>query len=38
MSDNPFKEDENPQNTENRSKGGTTPEATKPVEPGTIGK
>ena len=36
--ENPFKEDENPQNTENRSEGGTAPEATDPVEPGTICK
>ena len=38
MPEIPFKEDENPQNTENRSEGGTAPEATDPVEPGTICK
>ena len=38
MSDNPFKEDKNPQNTEYRSKGEITPEATELVESGTVGK
>ena len=37
MPGNPFKEDENPQNTENRSEGGMAPEATDPVELGTVG-
>ena len=38
MLENPFKEDENPQNMENRSEVGTTSKATDPVEPGTAGK
>ena len=37
MPENPFKEDGNPQITENRSEGGMTPEAAEPVEPGAVG-
>ena len=38
MQDNPFKEEKNPQNIEYRSEGEIAPEATDPVEPGTISK
>ena len=38
MLENPFKEDENPQNIENRSEAKTTPMATDLVELGTVGK
>ena len=45
MPENPFKDEENPQNTGNRTKGGMTPsesgeapEATNSVEPGTTDK
>ena len=38
MPENSFQEDENPQAPENRSEGGTAPESTDPVEPGTAGK
>ena len=38
MPENPFKEDENPQNTGNRSKGRTALEATSLVEPCTADK
>ena len=37
MPKNPFKDDENPQITENQLKGGKTLEATELVEPGTVG-
>ena len=38
MSENLFKDKENPQNTGNRIKGSMTPEVTDSVEPGTTGK
>ena len=38
MPEDPFKEDKNPQYTGNRTEGRIAPEATNPVEPGTVDK
>mgnify|MGYP000444513631 FL=1 len=37
MPKNPFQEDEDPQEPENRPEGGQVPGVTDPVQPGTIG-